>query len=647
MEKKQIIIRRDYFDNIKTAIDALNEFFSSNYQNKNFPMVDSDEQIDPSILYIISTLNSIEPATVSDPSAVEELLSQIGEDIGDLTGPNIFNKISTEASDKIYAFVGFRALQFISENFNEFSTLINGIYTFEVFTTPSKFQNEIQLFSKPLPMDELESIIHDDVRISLFTPERYVTGIFNNEQITLPDDMDQINEESRVSKFTDLKDVEVIINETVQEAAEINFFEESKPKHIKFDSNENKWMISKQFEKTVNDLVVALRDCNTTDDLKEFFNSNIWTKNTTLNICETVAPFILVKVFGNSKKFNNTSYITADTEKYFDSYKSITDRNNGAKRFQNYDIFSTFKTDKESTIKFIEDFLKLNLVSDETCAITNNTLLTLFNIFDSHIYLNILYNVMDDTSKKDMSVIDFIKTTRARINKNSRTTNAYQTEPKTKDDNKVETSDTVSEYVNDSLREFGNMSISDMMYCEAFHDIVIEEIKTIGDRMYNESMSQIKTDHFIQEQEDGQIPEYIRNRIKTSDDMGDTPKPSITDVNLPPDVPTNSIDDLANSIGDRANTDSPDGLSGILGKGYDGKGNNIVYNITYNNSFNKDSYNTNNSNRNDLSSGKTTTISNTNSNNDNSKNKDASSHKRTDSHTKRMIQPGTNNKYNK
>ena len=83
MEKKQIIIRRDYFDNIKTAIDALNEFFSSNYQNKNFPMVDSDEQIDPSILYIISTLNSIEPATVSDPSAVEELLSQIGEDIGD------------------------------------------------------------------------------------------------------------------------------------------------------------------------------------------------------------------------------------------------------------------------------------------------------------------------------------------------------------------------------------------------------------------------------------------------------------------------------------------------------------------------------------------------------------------------------------
>ena len=437
MEKKQIIIRRDYFDNIKTAIDALNEFFSSNYQNQNFPMVDSDEQIDPSILYIISTLNSIEPATVSDPSAVEELLSQIGEDIGDLTGPNIFNKISTEASDKIYAFVGFRALQFISENFNEFSTLINGIYTFEVFTTPSKFQNEIQLFSKPLPMDELESVIHDDVRISLFTPERYVTGIFNNEQITLPDDMDQINEESRVSKFTDLKDVEVIINETVQEAAEINFFEESKPKHIKFDSNENKWMISKQFEKTVNDLVVALRDCNTTDDLKEFFNSNIWTKNTTLNICETVAPFILVKVFGNSKKFNNTSYITADTEKYFDSYKSITDRNNGAKRFQNYDIFSTFKTDKESTIKFIEDFLKLNLVSDETCAITNNTLLTLFNIFDSHIYLNILYNVMDDTSKKGMSVIDFIKTTRARINKNSRTTNAYQPEPKTKYGNEV------------------------------------------------------------------------------------------------------------------------------------------------------------------------------------------------------------------
>ena len=124
MEKKQIIIRRDYFDNIKTAIDALNEFFSSNYQNKNFPMVDSDEQIDPSILYIISTLNSIEPATVSDPSAVEELLSQIGEDIGDLTGPNIFNKISTEASDKIYAFVGFRALLYRILHINQWNLYI-------------------------------------------------------------------------------------------------------------------------------------------------------------------------------------------------------------------------------------------------------------------------------------------------------------------------------------------------------------------------------------------------------------------------------------------------------------------------------------------------------------------------------------------
>ena len=108
---------------------------------------------------------------------------------------------------------------------------------------------------------------------------------------------------------------------------------------------------------------------------------------------------------GDPKK--SSSEIDEDTmKKYVDSYDSIIKQNKGAGRFKNYDLFSCFKTDKEATVKFIEDFMTLNLMNDENCSIDNNTVLTLFNIFDSHIYLTLMYNLMPT---KQGTVDEFIK----------------------------------------------------------------------------------------------------------------------------------------------------------------------------------------------------------------------------------------------
>ena len=68
---KKIIIKKEYFDNIKTTIDSINSFFSSNFKDKNFPIVDSDFQLDSTLLGIVSWLNNVEPAWISDPSRVD------------------------------------------------------------------------------------------------------------------------------------------------------------------------------------------------------------------------------------------------------------------------------------------------------------------------------------------------------------------------------------------------------------------------------------------------------------------------------------------------------------------------------------------------------------------------------------------------
>lgn len=615
----KIIINKEYFDNVATAINSINDFISSNFTNKNFPTVEDDVQLDGTLLSILSWLNNVDPELVQDPDNLNQLLEEISEHEGEYNGPDVLSQLPEELADKVYAVIGCKALEFISNNFEDFSKLVNGIYTFELFTNPSKYADVIETFSQPLELYELRTALNDDIDIVLFDPEKYVSGIFNNDQIQLPNNMDQVIESERIKKHADLKDVEIMVDETKMEAAEIDFFEKDRPKHLKYSNG--KWMVSQQFQKLTNDIVKALRDCNSTADLMMLFSKP--NKGMTDFIGQTVAPFILVKTLTNPKK--SSSEIDEDTmKKYTDSYESIIKQNKGAGRFKNYDLFSCFKTDKDATIKFIEDFMNLNLLNDENCGIDNNTLLTLFNIFDSHIYLTLMYNLMPT---KNGSVDEFIKTTRARINKNSREAMKYKEQDEIKKDNELNDSKTVKEYTSIMEKEFGDMSTLDIQYCEGFQSLLYDEISTMNDALYNEGFSQIgihnwigESYNFYAEQENGEIPDYIKRRMNLSDEMGATKTPTTTDVNVPPETPRNSYDDLTNSIDERMDTETDKGLEGMLGKGYDGPiekdgskpGRHVVYNITYNNSFNKDSNNT----RTD-----THTNTNTTTNNDNSQNK--------------------------
>ena len=112
-----------------------------------------------------------------------------------------------------------------------------------------------------------------------------------------------------------------------------------------------------------------------------------------------------------------------------------------------------------------------------------------------------MYNMLPDKVKKSKYPTEdgFVKLVRARINKNSRSANVYKPDTKVKSGNDVQTSEEIQEYVTDSLKEFGDMSIADMMYCEHYQSLIHDEIKCLGDAMYNKGMSQIQVDNYIGE----------------------------------------------------------------------------------------------------------------------------------------------------
>jgi hypothetical protein len=653
----KIVVKQVYFDNIQTAVNSLNEFFSSKFTKKDFPMLEEDFQVDQTIVQIVQFLNSVDASWMEDPSHLENAIERLNEVGNELNGggmEELLNRNDKATLDLFYAFIGYKVLLFIADHFNEFSELMNAIYSMELFTKTSQFRGLIEVFSKPIDINEIASN-YPDADEKIFTIDTYVNGLYDNtDQITFPEALTKEEQISRMYEFQDLEGFEVVVDNAVQEAAEINFFEDKKPAHIKYHEKAKKFQTSKQFQSKVNKLFDILRTCETTDDLKNAFSKDLKPTDFT----DTVIPFILAKAFNNPKKFSGNK--GEELKKYTDSYDSIISKNSGAKRYQNYDIFSTFKTDKEGTIKFLEDFFSLDLVNNENVTITNNTLLTIFNIFDSRIYLDTLFNMIPDKTKDSQKLDEdgWVKKKRAKINQNSRQNNVYQAEEKS--DEKAPTTSEIKEYCTRMMKQFGDMSVHDMMYCEHWHTILHDEIATVDDEMFRQHISPIEIDRYIQEAggTPGDIPDYMKNRIGLSDEEGTAPDVSVTKVNAPEDntsdfddIPNdnenkNSIDDLADSLDAKMST--PGDIQQSLGTGYENNPNKqndgrIVYNITnhysYTNSFNRDSNNdaskTVTTTNNDLSSGKTTTTNttNTNSNNDNSSDKttttnfDKSSHR--------------------
>lgn len=502
MTKEHIVVDPIYFDNIKTVIESMNKFFESNFKVKEFPTTQPME-----IGIIINSLcwfDDLEPALLEDPSKFIQVVEDIKVEAEKCDERNIYaawmKDERQELIDQVRAVVAVKFLQHISSHFDEFNNLINGVYTLKLYLQPSMYRREIELF-KTFPLDEID-FMFEGSPWTLFDQSSFINEIFDNKYIHLPSSLKVDDEIQRFTSGMDIDDsYQIVIDQTVQEAAEVNYFTDIKPKHIKYDEKTKKFHISKQFRKIVDDLITALEKCNTSDDLK---NEGQKGKDGAFSIpnkfTDTVLPFILAKVYNNNKKYVESNFGTEGLSKYINSYKSIGDKNNGAKRFINYDLYSTFKTDKEGTIKFLKDFLTLELVNDESCAIVNNTLLTLFNIFDSRIYLDILYNLIPAKVKKEEYPTEdgFVKQIRGRINQNSRQTNVYKDDT-SKQNEEAETSEEIVEYVNDCLKEFGDMSITDMQYCEQYSSLLHDEIKCIPDIMYNKGISPIKIDKYIGE----------------------------------------------------------------------------------------------------------------------------------------------------
>lgn len=507
----QIVINKSYFDNIKVAIDAMNNFFASGFKTKAFPVINNDFQLDRILSRTLSWLNNIEPSWVDDPNKAIETLNTLKEIVSketpstpeptteaveeapaDPTNPwvKIISGEDKTASDMFHAFIGFKVLQYITNNFDKYEQLLNGVYSFELFTKPSAYRDAITTFTSPIPMPELDAIAKLPGEYKLFDASDYVNSIFENDQIKLPEEMNSDTEIQRFQSFGDLQDCEIVINDSVQEAADVNYFT-SEVENIKYSNG--KWKISKGFESQINTLLTNLRKCETTEDLIATFQS---IKLKPELFANTVAPAILVRVLSNPKKYPSST--EGMFSNYTRSYTSIVKKNAGAVRFERIDLFSTFKTDKEGTIQFLEDFLKLNLVNDERVVISNNTLLTVFNIFDSHIYFTILYNMLSDKEKEKESSLDgFIKRIRSRINQNSRSANPYQKKKEVKQT--IEGSDQVTEYALETMKELGDLSIADMQYCEQFAGAVYDDIDTIGDALYNKGVSAVMIDHYIGE----------------------------------------------------------------------------------------------------------------------------------------------------
>ena len=619
-----IVVEAKYFTNIEIAIKSINEYFASNFTKQDFVMINEDVEIESNILGFINTCKKVDPVMISNPDAVYNVIEEINNEAQEVDDPNNspyqvwVSEDNTKMLDLVESFIAFKKIQFVADNFAEFTNVIQGLYSLKIYTNPSDFKASIQKMES-LTIDEISDIFGEgDIDPAIITPVRIVNSVFENNLITLPEGLTKETEITRVQNFTNL-DKQIVINDVpvdeyyTMEAAEVNYFKETNPSNIKYDQANDKFIVSKQLKTAINDLLDGIKKCDTTDQLKEFFASCV---DPSIMIDATF-PFILAKVFGDKKKYQNEIQSQETLRNYISSYSSIANKNKGARRFIAYDLFTFFKTDKEGTIKFLEDFLTLNLYNNKEVIVENNKLLTVFNIFDSHIYFEILYNLLPN---KDKSVIEFIKEARKRVNHNSHTANPYKAD-ESEDIDKPQTSKQIHESAIDRFLQYGDdISISDMMLCEGYRDILMDEILAFEDEAYNHNLSQIQIKNYIgesynvfQEIEQGAIPDYMKNRIGVSDEPD---APPAEPVDIPKeDIPSNPIDDLINSVNSKLDADGD--IEDKLGLGYENnphknaEGKQVVYNITYNynNSFNKDNHSVttkDNHSSYDLSSNKTT-----------------------------------------
>ena len=210
MSMDQIIIKKKYFDNIKTAVDGINQFFESEFQTKNFPT--NVSELDWAIANVVELLEDLDPAYVSDNAKYEDTIEMISQSINDDGAVSNMQLLSNRPMrNAIESIVSFTALSEIANNFDSFSKYINGIYTFELFMKPSQYRDEIKKFTTNLPLPgELEEL---DMDTSIFDVNAYVSHLMNNPDVTFPDTINVDNEVRRILEFRDIQNAEVVVDD--------------------------------------------------------------------------------------------------------------------------------------------------------------------------------------------------------------------------------------------------------------------------------------------------------------------------------------------------------------------------------------------------------------------------------------------------
>lgn len=616
----KITVSETYLTNMKNAVDALNQFFSSNFKKKDFPMIDEDneEELEPTLFHILTWMNRLDVGLINDDERVENMLDEIRE-IPQRAGKydDVMSKLvednDTVSIEKINSYIAYQMAMYMNQHKSDMEDLLEGITTLHLFGTPSRYKRALDIFSDPIPLNDIRDIVGDENQYYIFNDEDYVKGIFHSDEIHLPPQLKMEKELNRFKNrqsytvFSVVEDDETTnhIDVAYQEQAEINFFAMVNPNHIRY--HQNKFQPSQQFVKVIKNLITGLKKCDTPDDVKEFLND----KNNHVNPDDytcMVLPSILARVFSDPKLFQNRLFNEKNLKKYMDSYESIYNQDKNVRQFKDYDLMSTFKADKQGTIQFLEDFLSMKLVSDPKAYISNHTLLILFNIFDSRIYLDILYNVLPQSEKKgDFETEDgFVKTIRARINENSNKSNPYS-KPKAKalTDNspgKIPTSGQVTEAALQMIHSLGDFDSCDFPYIgKVLQEACHMELDTMHDKSFEFNISENDIDpelgylYTVLESQGykfkGRVPNYMSERIKTTDAQG-KPDVQVEETPLPEGVPTNDIGELIDSIDERVDAVEPDENGNMdLADGFgnaaevspkNSPNGNIVYNITYN-----------------------------------------------------------------
>jgi hypothetical protein len=613
----KITVEKSYLENMKNAADALNKFISSNFVKKDFPIIDEDnsEELEPCLFHMLTWMNRLDVKSIHRDENIESMLDDIRE-IPQKYGKyeNIMNTLidnnDEKSIEKINSYIAYQMASYMKQHQKELAILLEGISSMNLFGIPSEYKQVLDLFSDPIPLNDIDDIINDE-HYCIFDEEIYVKGFFHSDEIYLPKELKLEKELNRFKNRQSYQSFSVVENDeeidhidvAYQEQAEINFFSMVNPNHIRY--HQNKFQPSQQFVKVIKQLISGLKKCDTPEDVKDFLNDKHNHVNPDDYTC-MVLPTILARIFNDPKLFQNRLFNEKNLKKYIDSYDSIYNQDKNVRQFKDYDLLSTFKADKQGTIQFLEDFLSLKLVSDPNAYISNHTLLVLFNIFDSRIYLDILYNVLPQSEKKgDYETEDgFVKTIRARINENSNKSNTYTAPKKEKtmtenSPNVLPTSGQVTEYALNIIHDLGDFDINDGPYIgKVISEACYLELSTLHDKSFKVGISESDIMKYLgnlyQETQgyfiNGRVPNYMADRIKTTDAQG-KPNIEVEPTEVPEGIPTNDIGSLIDSIDERVDEVQPDengnmDLSDGFGKDAEvnpnTKGSQVVYNITYN-----------------------------------------------------------------